>query len=502
MSDVRCKISLILLLLFVMMTTAAEDGIRRGCRRGVQLIATRSHRSLPTPFRVGGDFYHGDRRQLVVLAAFRDQAFEGDETTALSKWDKIFNADHYQEESFVGSVHDYFYAQSYGKLNLMFDLIHVNLPDNLSKYHSTPGEDGDDENSQYMVDDIVDTLQTLDIDWSLYDWNGDGYVNQLLIIYAGRGMNNGGGSNTIWPHQWWLSRHVDQTTGDRYRSYRTVNTADKTFIIDCYCCAQEVVNQLSTKSSFGTICHEYTHCFGFPDLYGTTKTPHAWDLMDDGNYNGIGFCPPNYSAHERYLMGWLTPKELTEATTIADMPALCDEPQAYLIRNDGYENEFYMVENRQQKEWDAHIPGSGIVVFHIDYDEAIWCGYSSEPVNSNNLLRYHIIPANNEVLYFYSNGWAYPYEGNNSLTNTSAPEDIINHVNTDGTYHMNKPLTNMQVTDGLASFDFMEKPSAIQTIKSVSIAENRWYDLQGRQLSDRPQRKGLYILDSRKMVVK
>ena len=113
MSDVRCKIVLFLLLLFVTMTTAAEDGIRlRGCRRGVQLAPTRAHRSQPSPRQAGGDFYHGDRHQLVVLAAFRDQAFEGDEATALDKWDQIFNAENYQENAFVGSVHDYFYAQS------------------------------------------------------------------------------------------------------------------------------------------------------------------------------------------------------------------------------------------------------------------------------------------------------------------------------------------------------------------------------------------------------
>ena len=29
----------------------------------------------------------------------------------------------------------------------------------------------DDENSQFLVDDIVDELKKRDIDWAKYDWN-------------------------------------------------------------------------------------------------------------------------------------------------------------------------------------------------------------------------------------------------------------------------------------------------------------------------------------------
>ena len=55
----------------------------------------RSQRAQEPPLEPGGDFYHGDRRQLVVLAAFRDQPFQGDVATSLAKWDNIFNAEDY-----------------------------------------------------------------------------------------------------------------------------------------------------------------------------------------------------------------------------------------------------------------------------------------------------------------------------------------------------------------------------------------------------------------------
>ena len=467
MFHLKSFIALSLLLLGTLTLAAENDIVQRGCRRGVMSESTRSRRVKELPRHVGGDFYLGDRRQLVILAAFQDKQFQGGSAEALSKWDQIFNAENYQESPFVGSVHDYFYDQSYGKFNLKFDLIYVNLPDSCKKYRSTAIHD---EYSQFMVDDIVDALQTMDVAWDQYDWNGDGFVNQLLIIYAGKGMNADGDKNTVWPHQWWLSSHIDQTDpqGINYRSYRTVNYGDKAYNVDCYCCIQELIEQKATKSSFGTICHEYSHCFGFPDFYyGYSKPLGDWELMDSGNYNDAGFCPPCYSAHERWMMGWSSPIELTADTVVSLMPALCYEPQSYLIRNDGYENEYYIVENRQKTGWDSFLPGSGLLVFHVDYDESIWTSIEESP-NDSYKKRYHIIPANNKTYYSASNsaGWTYPYINetvtNDSLTNKSQPAAILNNPNTDGSMLMNKSLKHIRVEDGLASFSFIvDSPTGI-----------------------------------------
>jgi hypothetical protein len=226
--------------------------------------------------------------------------------------------------------------------------------------------------------------------------------------------------------------------------------------------------------------------------------------MDSGNYNGGGYCPPGYSAHERWMMGWITPSELKEEATITDMPALSDKPLAYLIRNDGFENEYYIVENRQQKGWDAHLPGNGIIVFHIDYDPALWVSIY-EYVNTSSNQHYLIFPANNvsSTSLSFPKNWAYPYLDNNSLTDTSEPAAQLWRARNDSIFLMSKPLTNMVVDSvGLASFDFMKEPLAIQTVKSTSVANEQWFDLQGRQLPGRPQRKGFYVVEGHKVVVK
>ena len=470
----RCFVLLIGLLFFLMTATAEGDVRIRSCRpvnhsaKNVQK-STRL-RSARRTSEVNP--YIGDRRQLVILVAFADRSFKDDETTTMELWDKIFNTKNLTEAPYKGSVHDYFFAQSYSQLNLTFDLQYVQLSENCEKYRSWDMRYDDpadnDDNSQYLVQDIMEVLKIRDIDWSLYDWDGDGYVNQLLIVYAGEGMNDGGDKNSIWPHQWWLSEHLKDHQPDVYCDPVNVNYGDKDYLVDSYCAIEEIGG---SYASFGTICHEYSHCFGFPDFYNSaTRYVGAWDLMDDGNYNGGGYCPPGYSAHERMLMGWLDITELSEPTVINDLGSLEEQSQAYLIRNDGYANEYYIVENRQQTGWDQYLPGSGIVIFHIDYDEDVWeNGLPNKPSHK----RYTIIPANNITSYSRKDAveWTYPYGENDSLTNLSKPAASLLHENIDGTKFMNKPIWNMEVTGGVASFTFIEEPTGIWERKTEGKAE-------------------------------
>ena len=156
------------------------------------------------------------------------------------------------------------------------------------------------------------------------------------------------------------------------------------------------------------------------------------------------------------------------------------------------------------------MPGSGIVVFHVDFDKDIWTSII-ESTNNSIITRYSIIPANNKTRVSASSGWAYPYivnesVANDELTNTSEPAATLNNANVDGEMLMSKPVTQMYVdANGLASFLFManETTSIADVQHSLHNSQlSSWYLPDGRRLSDKPSARGIYIHEGRKVVIK
>ena len=432
----------------------------------------------------------GERRQLVILAAFSNASFVSPSPVDL--WGKIFNQEKFSEGRFHGSVHDYFADQSYGKFLLSFDLMFAQLTKPYGYYGGNDPNGNDEKVGEFVVDAIKEIEKDV-TDWSPYDWDGDGTVEQVFILFAGKGQNDGGSSQAIWPQQWRLS---EEGTG----SY-TVSSGGKDFIIDNFGCFAELDGD-GGYGSFGTLCHEYGHCLGLPDFYyGTSSSVvHAWDVMDYGLYNDDGYCPAGYSAHERMFLGWLDIKELTAPVTIKQMAPVNEQQEAYLIRNDAYEDEFFVLENRQKTGWDTHLPGSGLMIFHIDYNEDVWL-YGVP--NSYALKRYSVVPANNKSNRYYEGGWAYPCSSpdNHSFTDNSSPAATLIH--TAGGKYLGKPVTNIQLSDGLASFDFMGgNPSGIALSPSQEERPQRIYDLMGsyRGTSLVPLPAGIYLINGQKVV--
>ena len=242
--------------------------------------------------------------------------------------------------------------------------------------------------------------------------------------------------------------------------------------IDTYACGSEL-SGISGKTidGIGTMCHEYSHCLGFPDFYDTAGDNFGmsvWSLMDYGCYNGDGCCPAGYTAYERWYSGWLEPVELNEATTIADMPNIEEHPVAYVIYNEKRSKdktgEYYLLANHQQVGWDQKAYGHGMMVLHVDYDQESWTDNSVN--NTSSQQRMTIIPADNnlsvkwdynsEIIASYLTGDLFPGSSRKTqLTDTSTPKASLYNANTDGKKLMHKPITNITETNGLISFDFM-----------------------------------------------
>lgn len=414
--------------------------------------------------------YRGKKKGLIILVQFSDVSFKAGNDKA--KFNDIANASGYTtDEGFRGSVKDYFIAQSDSLFELDFDVVGPVTLTHTRSYYGGNDFYGNDKHPGEMVADACRAVAD-SVNFADYDWNNDRYVDQVFVLYAGKGEADSQIASTIWPHEWTL---YDSDYG---RSL----TLDNVFI-NTYACANELQTN-GNISGIGTVCHEFSHCLGFPDLYDTAYQGYfgmgSWDLMCGGSYNGDGFCPAGYTSYEKMAAGWLNPIELDADTTVASLKPLSEKGNnAYIIYNKGNRNEFYLLENRQQKGWDTSLPASGLLVLHVDYDSLCWennavntlATYSTADGYTANFTNDHerctIMHADNDDDQSYwdsyqqaywqttEEGDAYPYQGNDSLTNNSAPAAIVYNANTDGSKYMNKAVTQIrQLDNGDISFQF------------------------------------------------
>lgn len=402
----------------------------------------------------------GNKKGVVILAEFPDRRFVYEP----GEYNDFFNKEGYSGFGMSGSVHDYFYAQSYGKFNLFFDVAGpVTLSKETSYYGSNADElAGNDQHSAEMIAEAINLADSL-VNYSDYDWDRDGYVDQVFVVYAGYGEAQAPGMpSLIWPHEWTLSSASYYGDGEGALQKDGV-------IVDTYACSSELRGSVGTElDGIGTACHEFSHCLGLPDLYDTDGADgfgfgmDMWSVMDAGVYGGKnynGTTPTGYTSYERMFCGWLTPERLIDPCYVTDMPALSETPEAYILYNDSYWNEYYLFENRQNTLWDTYLPGHGMLVLHVDYDENAW---SRNSVNSQNSHpRLTIIPADNQFKSAeYPTlsdlaGDPYPgITGNTALTETTTPAAILYHKNVTGMKLMGHPVTDISEQNGLISFTF------------------------------------------------
>ena len=387
----------------------------------------------------------GKRKGLVILVNFKDKKMQSKHTQA--EWNDYFNKVGYNKYGNNGSVHDYFYAQSYGKLDLEFDVIGpVTVSKNMASYGANDAQ-GNDIDPAGMIKEACELAYAKEkMDMSQYDWDGDGAVDQVYVIYAGYGEAAGGEANTIWPHEW------DIQSG----GYSLVLGGQR---IRTYACSSELNGGYGTDiSGIGTACHEFSHCMGIPDFYDTAGGGcfgmDAWDLMDYGSYGGDGYEPTGYNTYEKWVSGWIEPTILTEPCYIKNMKPLSDAPEACVVFNEANKNEYYIFENRQLKGTDVALPNHGMLVIHVDYDQKVW--FDNEVNNTSNHQRFTVVPADNKLTSETVTGDTYPGTTKSTeLTDTSKPAATLFNANSDGRKFLGKPVTDITEKDGLISFTFM-----------------------------------------------
>ncbi|MBR6945852.1 MAG: M6 family metalloprotease domain-containing protein [Prevotella sp.] len=463
--------------------------------------------SSTVPLPMEGPEAPSPRRGLIILVEFQNKQFREENDRVM--FDRIANEKGFSERGFKGCVSDYFRDQSNGMLDLTFDVIGpVTINNDFEYYGKNVGPDNYDAHPDEMIMEAC-LLVDDEVNFAEYDWNGDGYVEQVVVIYAGQGEANGGGNNTIWPHEWSLTE----------ADYGKPLSLDKVRI-DTYACSPE----LSTRTridGIGTLCHEFSHCLGLPDMYDEDRKNYGmgnWDLMDQGSYNGNGFCPAGYTAYEKMYCGWQQPIVLTTDTVVNDMKPISDGGDTYIIYNDAHPNEFYMLENRQRIGWDKNLTGTGLLITHIDYDPDVWYWnmvnsfstyydkYYNEFVNDHE--RCTIFHADEDQSSTISGiiGDAYPFLFNDSLTVNSRPATTLHNKNSAGEKYMQVAIKNIKKNeDKTISFQFFQRgvASGIKHVKEQDRLDGAIYSMEGIYLGTDRKRlpKGIYIIGGKKTII-
>ncbi len=318
----------------------------------------------------------GSPRSIVILVNFADRSFIT--ANPLSAFTNLLNQKGYSANGGTGSARDYFRDNSMGVFDPQFDVAGpFTLPQKMD-YYGKNDSNGDDTAPQQMVIDACTLAAANGVDFSLYDTDKNGIVDNVFIYYAGYNEAEGAPANTVWPHRW---------------SLNNTNTRFNNVSIYGYACTSELKDASGTNMcGIGTFTHEFGHVLGLPDLYNTDDQDKFalsyWDIMDAGPYLNAGRTPPCYSAYERFFLNWLAPTELKGKGDFT-LNFLGSSNKAYLISQTGNHNlnganpsssEFFMLENRQRTGWDTYLPGHGMLVSHINYNAGTW---ADNTVNNN-----------------------------------------------------------------------------------------------------------------------
>ena len=206
------------------------------------------------------------------------------------------------------------------------------------------------------------------------------------------------------------------------------------------------------------------------------NTPGAWSLMGYGNYLNNGNTPPNYSVYDKYYLGWLEPEALSKSQSL-EIPA--DGETTYMISCDekhveagAYRTDtVYYLENRQKEGWDAYLPGHGLLVWRVIYDESDW--YNNCP--NDYIARYLLVSAHK---------MSSPYTTDKPKPEVPFPGS--KNVTQYETFSNLNRIENIQEINGLITCDFVTQSPTVSDIMTPSVSRpsfaGQWYNLMGQPI--------------------
>lgn len=385
----------------------------------------------------------------VIMVNFSDVSFQ--EEMTIDKVTRYFNEEGYCEDNDyeVGSVRDYFVANSRGMFTPTFDIVAKVTLSNGYSYYGANDRSGSDTNAFEMVKEAITLAIAAGVDFTQY--KVDGVLPNVIVFYAGCGEATGGDDDTIWPHTGILSGVT--VSGFTLKSYFVGNELYGT-------------SSSSVMMGMGVFAHEFSHCLGLPDLYDTTGgTSYPWgywSVLDLGCYTSSAYAPIGYSAYEKCFLGWYDMPELTEAQAVTLTDPNADEGDfGVFFRNPSDEKEYFVLENRQQGTW---YPSSvsGLLVSRWAYSSSVW---QNNTLNTNSSkMRSYVVTADGSTPSSSTLSSAAVY-GNG--TNNKTTHDFY-----DGTTGEDQPIYKVITQpDNMVTFNYIERDLETTAVSNTDVYE-------------------------------
>ena len=354
------------------------SGELSAARRGLYASSRERLLQQTAPAKSGGEV--NVRKILVVLAQFDNLKFIHNQ----SSFENIFNEPGYNS---TGSVSDYFKTQLGKHLEFEFVVGPVVTVSKDFEYYGSNNSENQDMHPEELIVEACRLYESQGIDFSKFDCDGNGVVDNIVCIFAGPDESQGASPEHIWAHMSRISSS-EKFSGKRLGDY-TISA--------------ELYGTGTRLMGIGTVCHEISHTLGLMDTYDTDDKNSGgryigmWrylDIMDAGNYNNAGQTPPNYNSFEKKMVGVgkESPMKFGEYT----LKPLSEADSEYLILQGTDKDEYFLFESRETKVWDRYIGGSGLLVYHIDgsKNEAGYSSYYKKTLSAGERWIYNEVNAN------------------------------------------------------------------------------------------------------------
>lgn len=275
-----------------------------------------------------------------------------------------------------GSMEDYYKENSRNQLRFDGTVSNwIPLSGTLASYDEDVYSGVTDEFG--IGDGIEEALEIADsmYDYSQYDQDGDGIIDNLMVVFVGDADSSNGDSDgdgnaedigAIWPLKWELQSPYE--------------TADGVLAQEFFVCTEEC--------RMGTFAHEFAHNLGLPDLYDTDYSSSGvdfWSIMASGTYGEFKgrSNPTHFDPWSKYKLGWISPLQINPTTQIEDIRLDAVEVGGDVVMINISPEEYFLIEYRDNDAgyYDRSLPTSGVLIWHIDESVHNEYGYDNSDEN-------------------------------------------------------------------------------------------------------------------------